>query len=109
MWQSEVLMILHLVAIWLLTFAAPIPSQWNPQVLDWDKAANEIRRQPPSAFPELPAVIRGELDRKRCTIPQADGYPKPRNLMPRFSYQFGPQKGHVSILGGRIGTFRTEL
>ena len=74
-------MIIHLVAIWLLTFAAPIPSQWNPQALDWDKAANEIRRLPPSAFPELPAVIRGELDRKRCTIPQADGYPKPHNVI----------------------------
>ncbi len=74
-------MILHLIAIWLLTFAAPIPTQWNPQALDWDKAASEILRLPPSAFPELPAVIRGELDRRRCTIPQADGYPKPHNVI----------------------------
>lgn len=72
---------LDLVAIWFLTFAVPFPSQWNPQALDWDKAVSEIPRLPPSAFPELPAVIRGELDRKRCTIPQTDGYAKPHNII----------------------------
>lgn len=74
-------MILHFIGIWLLTYSIPIPGQWNPHALDWDKAASEIRRLPASAFPELPMAIRGELDRRRCRIPQADGYPKTHNVI----------------------------
>ena len=74
-------MILHLIAIWLLTPPIPIHGQGNFQDMDWDKAASEIRRLPASAFPELPAVIRGDLDRRQCTIPQAYGYPRAHNVI----------------------------
>ncbi len=74
-------MVLQLIAIWLLTLPVPVPGRWNPQALDWDKAAGDIRRLPPSAFPELPAAIREELDRKGCTIPQAHGEHKPHNVV----------------------------
>lgn len=63
-----------------LTFVASILSQWSPGSLDWDKAASEIQRLPPSAFPQLPKAIVSELNRRQCTIPQADA-PKPNNVI----------------------------
>jgi hypothetical protein len=37
---------------------------------DWEKADLATARLPPSAFPELPASIQKELERRGCTIPQ---------------------------------------
>jgi hypothetical protein len=74
-------MILQLTALGFLVFAAPIRSQQTPSTFDWGKAAKEIRRVQPGAFPELPPAIRNELNRRRCTIPQADGYPNPHNVI----------------------------
>jgi hypothetical protein len=74
-------MIIQLTALGLLVFAAPVRSQQTPSALDWDKAANEIRRMQPGAFPKLAPPILNELNRRRCTIPQADGYPKPHNVI----------------------------
>ena len=38
----------------------------------FDRAAQEIRRLAPAAFPELPAAFRSELEQLGCTIPQSD-------------------------------------
>ena len=74
-------MILQLIAWELIRFAAPIPAQWKPSDPDWDKAANEIRRLPPSTFSDLPAAIVEDLNRRRCAIPQDDGSPQPHNVV----------------------------
>lgn len=42
-------MIIQLTALGLLVFAAPVRNQQTPSTLDWDKAANEIRRMQPGA------------------------------------------------------------
>jgi hypothetical protein len=74
-------MLLHLIGWGLMLLAAPTMAQWIPSALDWDKAANEIRRLPPSTFTELPAAVIRELNRRRCTIPQIDGNPVPHNVI----------------------------
>lgn len=37
---------------------------------DWDRAERDIRRLPPSAFPQLPSALRIDLERRGCRIPQ---------------------------------------
>lgn len=41
----------------------------------------QVTRVAPSAFPELPANIRRELERRRCTIPQVGPDNKPQNVI----------------------------
>jgi hypothetical protein len=41
------------------------------QQIDWDRAAREVVQLPASRFPMLPEAIRGDLERRGCTIPQA--------------------------------------
>jgi hypothetical protein len=41
----------------------------------------QVRRLPPSAFPELPTKIRRELERRGCTIPQVSADKKPQNVI----------------------------
>jgi hypothetical protein len=57
-----------LVLIALLAQAGGFPSQ-----RDWDVAERDVRRLAPAAFPDLPAAVRADLDRRQCTIPQPDG------------------------------------
>jgi len=40
-----------------------------------------VRRLAPSAFPELPANIRRELERRGCTVPQVSADKKPQNVI----------------------------
>jgi hypothetical protein len=42
------------------------------QELDFQAAERKIVRLPPAAFPALPAAVVRELQRRGCTIPQAD-------------------------------------
>lgn len=60
--------------------AARVNAARSPQVLPvadtsmrarFDSAAKEIRRLPPSAFPELPKAFAAQLERLGCTIPQS--------------------------------------
>ncbi len=48
----------------------------NPNETDF-----QVTRLAPSAFPELPANIRGELERRRCTIPQVRTDKRPQNVI----------------------------
>jgi hypothetical protein len=47
----------------------------------WEQAAKQIRRLPPSAFPNLPRTVAGELVKRGCTIPQVYSDPKPHNVI----------------------------
>jgi len=38
----------------------------------WDQADRAIRRLSPSAFPALPSIIKQDLARRGCTVPQPD-------------------------------------
>jgi hypothetical protein len=44
------------------------------------RPGDETRRLNPSEFPELPALVREELDRRGCTIPQVHGEARPHNV-----------------------------
>jgi len=41
----------------------------------------QVKRLPPSAFPELPTKIKRELERRGCTIPQVSTDKKPQNVI----------------------------
>jgi hypothetical protein len=57
------------------------PSQ-EPELAEKFKAADfQVTRLAPSAFPELPAKIRRELERRGCTIPQVSEIKKPHNVI----------------------------
>ncbi|MDQ1407114.1 MAG: hypothetical protein QOG55_2743 [Acidobacteriaceae bacterium] len=45
------------------------------------EADRQVRRLPPSAFPELPTKIKRELERRGCTIPQVSADKKPQNVI----------------------------
>ena len=47
----------------------------------FDEAARRIVRLPPAAFPELPANVVRELQRRGCTIPQESYTKKPHNVI----------------------------
>ena len=51
---------------------------------EWVAAEKAIVRLPPAAFPNLPASVRADLERRQCTIPQPDGElddPPPYNVI----------------------------
>jgi hypothetical protein len=48
---------------------------------DWERADQETRRFRPSAFPRLPPAIRGDLERRGCTIPQPVTAKRPVNII----------------------------
>jgi hypothetical protein len=75
------IVILQLIGYILVLSAAHAWAQWIPSDRERDKAANEIRRLPPSAFTILPRAIIEDLNRRQCTIPQIDGDAEPHNVI----------------------------
>lgn len=69
-------MILVLLAIVLLLQPARVPT---PQ--EWEAAERAIVRLEPAAFTDLPASVRDDLDRRRCTIPQSDPGTAPHGVI----------------------------
>src|SRR6266850_1103498 len=53
----------------------------NMRITISTEADLQVTRLPPSAFPELPANIRRELERRGCTIPQVRADKKPQNVI----------------------------
>lgn len=51
------------------------------QEREWDRAAAEIIRLSPSAFPELPPEVAAAAEQAGCTIPQAWGETGPHNVI----------------------------
>jgi hypothetical protein len=56
-------------------------AQFDPSKADWGKADREIRRLPPNAFPQLPANLVQDLQRRGCTIPQEHFKKEPHNVI----------------------------
>jgi hypothetical protein len=48
---------------------------------EWAKADQQVRRLAPSAFPGLPEVVRAELERRRCMVPQVWANKKAHNVI----------------------------
>lgn len=51
------------------------------QPRDWEEADRRTRRLQPDDFPSLPAEVRAELERRRCTVPQPYGQDEPVNVI----------------------------
>ncbi len=47
----------------------------------WTVADVRTMRLPPSRFPALPKPVQLALERRRCTIPQTPGNPRPHNVI----------------------------
>jgi hypothetical protein len=76
------------------------PSAQSPDV--WERAEAAIVRLNPAQIPNLPPVIRGELDRRGCNIPQPSGARSVQNVLAgHFT-----STGHVdwAVLCSRLGT-----
>jgi hypothetical protein len=48
---------------------------------DWNAADLATVRIRPSAFPQAPAAVRAEMERRGCTVPQPHGASRPENLV----------------------------
>jgi hypothetical protein len=68
-----------LVAVAALT--AAVATRAHAQSTPWDSAERAIRRLPPSAFAQLPAPVRRDLERRGCTVPQAFYPETPHNVV----------------------------
>jgi hypothetical protein len=66
------------------------------------RAGAETRRLSPSAFPDLPAAVRDDLERRGCTIPQLHGDPRPHNVA-RGTFRRARQ-ADIAVLCSREGT-----
>jgi len=73
-----------IVTLAVLAVLASSPSNLSQVIREsdiWTEATKKIRRLQPDTFPNLPPEIVNELKRRRCTIPQAEGYPDPHNVV----------------------------
>jgi hypothetical protein len=52
-----------------------------PTAADWARADSTTLRLPPDSFPELPAVVRDDLLRRGCTIPQSPDIQERHNVI----------------------------
>ncbi len=69
-----------LLALALMATASPVAAQSTAQ--ERERAAlRQIRMLPPSAFPELPAAVRADLEKRGCAIPQVFDQITPRNVV----------------------------
>jgi hypothetical protein len=107
----------HRAAAIALAAASALGSHSSAQVQTVDEiraAAKHILRLPPSDFKELPAVVRADLARRGCTIPQAQSS-EPRNNVVRGHFTnpttwdwavLCSTNGHSAILVFRGGSTR---
>jgi len=70
-----------LTALVSLTAAIGLARRSQEPTRKFNEADFQVTRVAPSAFPELPANIRRELERCGCTIPQVRADEKPRNVI----------------------------
>ena len=52
-----------------------------PTAEDWARADSTALRLPPDSFPELPAVVRDDLRKRGCTVPQSPQLPEKHNVI----------------------------
>jgi hypothetical protein len=72
---------LPLVAALLMLVASASAQLSEDRKHQFDQAARQISRLPPTAFPELPRNLVRELERRACTIPQEAFTKKPHNVI----------------------------
>ena len=69
----------------LLLFVVAFLTLWQPalgqDVEAQKRAADQILRLPPGAFPELPTNVVQDLHKRGCTVPQSSLNPKPQNVL----------------------------
>ncbi len=65
----------------LLAFFSFTPSRSQDNLDEWQVADRQVKRLPPSAFPQLPSNIQKWLERSGYTIPQIPMDPKPHNVI----------------------------
>jgi len=84
--------------------AAPmkLDSAAEPREDPWARAAGEIRRLPPAAFPELPKPFLTELEQLGCTVPQS-GYTGSRGNVIHGSFGAAGQQDWAALCS-RNGT-----
>lgn len=70
----------------------------------WDEADTKVRRLSPDAFPELPAGIRGELEKRQCTVPQTFVSTHPHNVIHGEFSKKGQQDWAVLCSTGRASS-----
>ena len=58
-----------------------LQSAMHPVSSDWENADARTVRLAPSEFPSLPAEVRAELERRRCTVPQPYGQDESVNVI----------------------------
>lgn len=66
-------------ALILLLSAFSFAQMLTPQ--QWATADQQVRRLSPADFPQLPAPIRTELERRGCTVPQVPMVDGPHNVI----------------------------
>ena len=95
----------------LLELALLASSQRPP--IDWEAAERNIVRLKPDAFPDMPAVVRTELKKRGCTIPQSPEVDEQPNNVVRGRFTSAGQrdiavlcsvKGVSTVLVFRGGT-----
>ncbi|HYK90414.1 MAG TPA: hypothetical protein VE398_16685 [Acidobacteriota bacterium] len=74
-------MIVGLAVLSVLAYLAPISTRPGRQSDIWAEASKKIQRLQPDAFLNLPPGIVSELKKRRCTVPQAEGYREPHNVI----------------------------
>jgi hypothetical protein len=70
-----------LTALVSLTAAIDLARPSQELIKKFNEADFQVTLLAPSAFPELPANIRRELERRGCTIPQVRADEKPQNVI----------------------------
>jgi hypothetical protein len=91
----------YLVPLLLLVGELALAGAQRPGPEAWARAGEEVRRLNPADFPDLPAVVRDELTRRGCTIPQVHGDARPHNIV-RGTFRRARQ-GDIAVLCSREG------
>lgn len=87
--------------IWLVVLLVGEPIT-SARLQDWDAADRATMRLAPSVFVSLPAVVRTELERRGCTIPQPFNATRPENVIQgRFT---SPTRTDWAVLCSRSRT-----
>jgi hypothetical protein len=68
----------------------------------------QMKRLAPSAFPDLPNAVRGELERRGCTIPQANGR-QPNNVVRGEFAKSGQRDWALFCSTNEAGGYTTRL
>ena len=101
----RVTLLVKSLAVGVILVSGLLPG--SPYASDQDKwalADSNVKRLPPSAFPQLPPNIDHYLQAKRCTIPQYDNNPRPHNVIRGHFARAGQDDWAVLCSRNRVST-----